>query len=78
MPPNQPQNPDTSTPFTHDDPLLTDVEGCEILRISRPTWHRWVRHGLIPKPIKLGGLSRWPQSEVVGVIDRAKTARGID
>lgn len=61
--------------FAHADPLLTDKEGCAILGIAKPTWHKWVQRGLIPKPVKLGHLSRWPRSEVLEIIERAKAAR---
>lgn len=66
-----------STTCEQFDPLLTDKEGCAILGIARPTWHKWVQRGLIPKPVKLGHLSRWPRSEVIAVIKRAKAARTI-
>ncbi|WP_458358887.1 helix-turn-helix transcriptional regulator [Tabrizicola fusiformis] len=29
----------------------------------------------VPRPVKLGGLSRWPLSEILAVIDKAKAAR---
>jgi predicted DNA-binding transcriptional regulator AlpA len=35
-----------------------------------------VADGTIPPPIKLGGASRWPLSDIVGVIEKAKAARG--
>ncbi|WP_084697260.1 helix-turn-helix domain-containing protein [Paracoccus sp. S4493] len=61
--------------YEHADPLLTDKEGCAILGIAKPTWWRWVRDGIIPKPVKLGSLSRWPRSEILAVIENAKAAR---
>lgn len=61
--------------FAHTDPLLTDNEAAAILGISKPTFWRWKRAGLIPAPVKLGGLSRWPRSEILEVIERAKAAR---
>jgi predicted DNA-binding transcriptional regulator AlpA len=64
-----------STTFEHNDPLLKDVEGCAILGIAKPTWHKWVKRGLLPKPVKLGSLSRWPKSEIVAVRERAIAAR---
>ena len=64
-----------SATYEHADPLLTDKEGCAILGIAKPTWHKWVQRGLLPKPVKLGHLSRWPRSEVLAVIERAKAAR---
>ncbi|RWR04173.1 DNA-binding protein [Sinirhodobacter populi] len=43
--------------------------------MSYPTFLRKVREGMIPKPLKLGALSRWPQSEILSVIEKAKAAR---
>jgi len=57
------------------DPLLTAKEGARFLTISEPTCWRHVGNGNLPKPIKLGNLSRWPQSELVEVIARAKSTR---
>ncbi len=57
------------------DPLLIAREGAAILQISVPTFWRHVANGLIPKPVKLGGLSRWPKSEILAVIETAKAAR---
>lgn len=57
------------------DPLLRDWEGAALLGVSVPTWWRRVKDGTVPKPIKLGGMSRWPQSEIIEVIERAKAAR---
>ena len=57
------------------DPLLKDREGAAYLNVSVPTFWRRVADGTIPRPIKLGGLSRWPQSEIAGVIEKAKNRR---
>lgn len=59
------------------DPLLLAREGANILQISIPTFWRRVADGTIPKPVKLGGLSRWPKSEILEVIENAKAARGV-
>jgi predicted DNA-binding transcriptional regulator AlpA len=32
----------------------------------------------LPKPVKLGGMSRWPLSEVVAVIEIAKAKRNAE
>ncbi|MFB9950040.1 helix-turn-helix transcriptional regulator [Rhizobium puerariae] len=63
--------------FAHTDPLLTDNEAAAILGISKPTFWRWKRLGQIPAPVKLGGLSRWPQSEILEIINKAKAARDV-
>ena len=59
------------------DPLLTAREGSAELQISEPTFWRWVANGILPKPVKLGGMSRWPRSELLAVIKRAKADRNI-
>lgn len=57
------------------DPLLTAREGAIYLQISIPTFWRRVADGTIPRPVKLGSLSRWPQSEIAGVLEQAKARR---
>ncbi len=61
--------------MTITDPLLTAREGAAILQISEPTFWRWVANSTLPKAVKLGGMSRWPQSELLAVIERAKALR---
>lgn len=58
-----------------DDLLLKDREAAAILGISIPTFWRRVADGTVRKPLKFGHLSRWPQSEILEVIERAKAAR---
>ncbi len=57
------------------DPLLTASEGAALIQVSVPTFWRWVLKRILPKPVKLGGMSRWPQSELLAVIEKAKAAR---
>ena len=57
------------------DPLLTAREGAKVLQVSVPTFWRRVADGTVPKPIKLGSLSRWPLSDIQDVIERAKACR---
>ncbi|MFC3613348.1 helix-turn-helix transcriptional regulator [Lutimaribacter marinistellae] len=57
------------------DPLLTVKEAAVILSISVPSFWRRVADGSVPKPIKLGGSSRWPRSEILAVIADAKARR---
>ncbi|MFG1288247.1 helix-turn-helix transcriptional regulator, partial [Xanthobacter versatilis] len=44
------------------DHLLTAREGAALLHISVPTFWRRVADGTVPKPIKIGALSRWSQA----------------
>ena len=57
------------------DPLLTKKEAAAILDVSIPTFYRRIADGFVPKPIKIGTLSKWPQSEILSVIESAKAAR---
>ena len=57
------------------DPLLTASEGAALIQVSVPTLWRWVSKRILPKPVKLGGMSCWPQSELLAVIEKAKAAR---
>jgi len=58
------------------DKLLTDKEVGELLGgVSRATVWGNVKKGIIPKPIKLGGITRFPLSDILGVIETAKQKR---
>lgn len=57
------------------DPLIRDSDAARMLGCSRATFWRRVADGTIPKPVKIGGMSRWPTSEIVSVIDAAKAQR---
>ncbi|MDR9808204.1 helix-turn-helix transcriptional regulator [Rhizobium hidalgonense] len=56
--------------------LLTDKEVAALLGgVSRATVWGNVKKGIIPKPIKLGGITRFPLSDILGVIETAKQKR---
>lgn len=57
------------------DPLLTADECADYLKVSRVTLYRRVKDGTVPRPMKVGALSRWPRSDILAVIDAAKAAR---
>ncbi len=59
------------------DPLLTKKEAAEILKISIPTFYRRVADGTVPKPIKIGALSKWLLSDILATIEDAKSARAV-
>ena len=63
-----PNSPDAS-------PLLRDKEVAGILSVSVPTVWRRVKDGTIPKPLKIGALSRWAKSDIIAVIEAAKGNR---
>ncbi len=66
---------DTNSFATEIDPLLKVAEAAELLAISVPSFWRRIADGSVPKPIKLGGSSRWPRSEILAVIAEAKANR---
>ncbi len=55
--------------------LISDVEVAEILSCSRTTVWRRVADGTLPKPLKLGGLSRFVLSEINARVESAMAAR---
>lgn len=58
------------------DTLLRDKEVAAQLGVSVPTFWRRVKDGTIPRPLKIGSLSRWQQSDIKAVIDAAR-ARSV-
>ncbi|MFU0504033.1 helix-turn-helix transcriptional regulator [Pseudaminobacter sp. NGMCC 1.201702] len=54
------------------DPLLKAREVADFMQISIPTLYRRIADGTLPKPVKLGSLSRWSQSEILDAVDAAR------
>lgn len=57
------------------DPLIRDKDASAMMGCSVSTFWRRVGDGTIRPPVKIGGMSRWPQSEIQAVIDDAKQNR---
>ena len=57
------------------DPLIRDSEAARMLGCSKATFWRRVADHTIPRPVKIGGMSRWPRSEISAVIEQAKAER---
>ena len=57
------------------DTLLTVRECTKLLQMSIPTFYRRIADGTLPKPIKMGALSRWSQAEILTAIETAKAKR---
>ena len=55
--------------------LVSDVEAAAILGCSRTTVWRRVADGTLPKPVKLGGLSRFVLAEINATVESAMAAR---
>ncbi|KQV39170.1 MULTISPECIES: helix-turn-helix domain-containing protein [unclassified Rhizobium] len=57
------------------DRLLTDKEVAEIFQVHRATIWRRVKDGTLPRPIRMGTISRFPQSEIIAALEAAKHKR---
>ena len=55
--------------------LLSDNTCAELAEVSRSTYWRYVRDGIMPPPIRLGGVTRWRRDEVVAAIDKLTAQR---
>ena len=55
--------------------LLSDRELSHLLSVSRSTLWRWTSQGILPKPLKIGGASRWRGDEIEVFIDRQSDRR---
>lgn len=56
---------------THSEKLLTDKEVAERIGASPATVRRLVLSGSMPKPVKLGRLTRFRLSEILKFIEQA-------
>ncbi len=61
--------------MTINDPLIRDKEAAAMIGASVSTFWRHVQNGTFPRPIKIGGMSRWRASEIEAVISTAAAAR---
>ena len=50
---------------TNQDKYLSDKDLAERYSVHRATPWRWVKSGDMPKPVKLGGATRWRLSDLV-------------
>jgi predicted DNA-binding transcriptional regulator AlpA len=57
------------------DPLLPLSALVETLQRSRASIYRDVKRGAFPKPLKLGGSSRWRRSDVEAFIENLVSER---
>ena len=55
--------------------LISDVEAAKLLGCSRTTIWRRAADGTLPKPLKLGGLSRFVLSEINEHVESAMAVR---
>jgi predicted DNA-binding transcriptional regulator AlpA len=57
------------------DRLFNDREVAERLGVSKATVWRNAASGLLPRPVKLGHSSRWPESDLAEAVQRLKAQR---
>jgi predicted DNA-binding transcriptional regulator AlpA len=57
------------------DKILTDRQVAARFGVNRSSVWRWVKLGILPKPIKIGGSTRWMAAEIRAVIEKGKAAR---
>ena len=60
---------------TTTDRLLSVKETARALGCSVATVWRRVADGTIAQPVKIGGITRWPESEISALIEDAKAQR---
>jgi len=58
--------------------LLNVCRVAELLGISKRGVYRLVARGELAKPVKVGQVSRWLESEVIAWIERAKCKREVE
>ncbi len=51
--------------------LVTAVEGAGMLSMGRSTFWRAVGAGVLPPPVRIGGLTRWRVTDLMRAIDPA-------
>jgi predicted DNA-binding transcriptional regulator AlpA len=55
--------------------LIRAIDAAHMLGCSRATFWRRVADETIPRPLKIGGTSRWLISDILAVIEMAKASR---
>lgn len=58
--------------------LLTDKDVADMLSISKGTVWNYEKSGVIPKPYKLAGSTRWKLSEIMQTIDNLQLSLPMD
>jgi excisionase family DNA binding protein len=55
--------------------LFSDRDVAELLGCGRSTVWRWVADGVLARPIKVGGLTRWRREDIDAAVERAVRER---
>lgn len=48
--------------------LITAQNVADLLSVHRATVWRWAKDGMIPKPIRIGGRTRWRLEEIEALV----------
>lgn len=51
--------------------LVTAIEGAHMLSMGRSTFWRAVGAGVLPQPVRIGGLTRWRVADLMRAVDPA-------
>jgi excisionase family DNA binding protein len=54
--------------------LLTIKDVAALMKVTPMSVDRWVRQGVLPQPIKLGGRRRWSPADIARAIEEAPRA----
>ena len=52
------------------DKLLKIDEVLKILNIPKTSFYRYVKHGIVAKPLKIGRSARWKSSDIQNLINQ--------
>lgn len=62
--------------------LLTATESATVAGVKARTWWRYVSSGRAPRPIRIGGVTRWRRSDILEWIEagcpRVVARKGVD
>ena len=57
--------------------LLNDRRASALLCISKATLWRHVQAGILPRPVKIGGVTRWRRDELLAAIEALSMAAKV-
>ena len=49
--------------------LVTAIEGARMLSMGRSTFWRAIGAGMLPQPVRIGGLTRWRVADLIRAVD---------
>jgi len=59
------------------DGLMSAPEVAMMFCVSRRTLWRMAGGGRLPKPVKVGGMTRWMRSEVLATLEKLRRSRRL-